>query len=299
MDNKTAEFSDKKLFIFDMDGTVYLGDKAFPEAIEFVTLITSQPGKKVLFFTNNASKNTTYYREKIKKMGFPSDKIDLLTSADALISYLLAHRSGQSVYLLGTDLLASSFATAGVLLTDSKPDIVVTSFDTSLTYHRLERACTYIRNGSEWLTTHPDINCPVENGGYVPDCGAINALISVSTGKPLPSAFGKPSGGVIDMLEELYKIPRSDMVMFGDRLYTDVALGKDNGVTAVLMLTGEGTLADAEALPESKRPDYIFSDFKCILPMFAGGRGNPTCTTGEFPSPPRTPALPPARPPVS
>lgn len=275
MDKKIAELSAKKLFIFDMDGTVYLGDKAFPEAVEFVNLLTSQPDKKVLFFTNNASKNISYYREKITKMGFPSSKIELLTSADVLISYLLAHRPGKSVYLLGTDFLASSFTSAGILLTDSVPDIVVTSFDTSLTYHRLERACTYIRNGAEWLTTHPDINCPVENGGYIPDCGAINALVSISTGKPLPPAFGKPSGGVINMLEELYGAARSDMVMFGDRLYTDVALGKDNGVTAVLMLTGEATLADAQSLSEAKRPDYIFAGFKCITPMFSEREGEP------------------------
>ena len=251
-----------------MDGTVCLGETAFPEAAGFVTRITSEPGKKAVFFTNNASKNAAYYREKIKRMGFPYQKIDVMTSADVLISYLLSHRRSKSVYLLGTDLLAYSFSEAGIALFDpageGRPDIVVTSFDTSLTYQRLERACRYIRNGAEWLTTHPDINCPVENGGYIPDCGAINALVSASTGKPLPPAFGKPSAGVIEMLEEIYNIPLQDMVVFGDRLYTDIALGKKNSVTAVLMLTGEASEEEALALPKSSRPDYIFADFSRI-----------------------------------
>ena len=149
-------------------------------------------------------------------------------------------------------------------LTDAAPDIVVTSFDKTLTYDKLERACTFIRNGAEWLTTHPDINCPVENGGYLPDCGAINAMISASTGKPLPKAFGKPYGEVIDTIEEISGEKRENMAIFGDRLYTDIALGKKNGVTAVLMLTGEGTLEEAEKLPDNLKPDLIFKDlFEC------------------------------------
>jgi len=139
------------------------------------------------------------------------------------------------------------------------PDIVVTSFDTTLTYNKLERACTYIRDGAEWLTTHPDINCPVEYG-YIPDCGAINELIRVSTGKPLPKAFGKPYGEVIDMIEEIYGESRANMAVFGDRLYTDIALGRKNNMTAVLLLTGEGTLEEALKLPENLQPDIIFEN---------------------------------------
>ena len=151
------------------------------------------------------------------------------------------------------------FTQHNINLTQDIPDIVVTSFDTTLTYVKLERACTYIRNGAEWLTTHPDINCPVENG-YIPDCGAINELIRVSTGKPPPKAFGKPYGEVIDMIEEIYGEKRENMAIFGDRLYTDIALGKKNGMTAVLLLTGEATLEEALSLPEDLQPDLIFGD---------------------------------------
>ena len=256
---------DKKFFIFDMDGTIYLGESPLPNAVNFIEQIKKD--KRLIFFTNNASKNPAYYLEKLKNLGFPED-IQVLTSGDVLIKFLKNHRQNKKIYLLGTPYLENMFIQENITLTDlDNPDIVVTSFDTTLTYDKLERACTFIRNGAEWLTTHPDINCPVENNGcvgYIPDCGAINALISVSTGEPLPKAFGKPYGEVIDMIEEIYGEKRENMAMFGDRLYTDIALGKKNGVTAVLLLTGEGTLEDVRELPEDLKPDYIFKDlFEC------------------------------------
>ena len=247
-----------------MDGTIYLGESPLPNAVRFIEKLNNEKDKKLIFFTNNASKNTAYYLEKLKKLGFP-ENIEVLTSADVLIKFLKTHRESKKIYLLGTPYLESMFVGEGIeLVSDSTPDIVVTSFDTTLTYDKLERACTFIRNGTEWLTTHPDINCPIENGGYIPDCGAINALISVSTGNPLPKAFGKPSGEVIDMLEEIYGEKRENMAMLGDRLYTDIALGKQNGVTAVLLLTGEATLEEARELPKDLQPDLIFKDlFEC------------------------------------
>ncbi|MCL2099427.1 MAG: HAD hydrolase-like protein [Oscillospiraceae bacterium] len=247
-----------------MDGTLYLGESPLPNAVDFIKKFNET--KKIIFFTNNASKNPEYYKKKVEKLGFP-ENIDILTSADVLIKYLKTHKPDQKIYLLGTPHLELMFERQNIFLTNStgeKPDIVVSSFDTTLTYAKLERACTFIRNGSAWLTTHPDINCPVENGGYIPDCGAINALISASTGLPLPKAFGKPYGEVIGMIEEIYGENRENMVIFGDRLYTDTALGKKNGVTAVLLLTGEGTLEDARNLPENLQPDLIFKDlFEC------------------------------------
>lgn len=275
---KLEALKSKTLFIFDMDGTIYLEDKPLPNAIDFVKKIAGDSNKRYLYFTNNASKNPKAYIEKLQKIGFPTDTKDMppvLTSADVLIKFLKLHRQNHSVYLLGTEFLETMFRESGINLfypeenalhtnhtkkdetTPDIPDIVVSSFDTSLTYFKLERACTYIRNGAEWLTTHPDINCPVENG-YIPDCGAINELIKASTGKPLPKAFGKPYGEVVEMLEEIYGIDRKHMVMFGDRLYTDIALGKNNGMMAVLLLTGEATLQEALSLPEYMRPDLIF-----------------------------------------
>ena len=277
---KIAELKNKTLFIFDMDGTIYLDDKPLPGAMEFIEKIKSDASKKYVYFTNNASKDPLTYINKLKKIGFPTEISDIadtsnisavLTSADVLIKYLKLYRPNKSVYLLGTSYLEAMFRDSGIDLfypeEDASPDIVVSSFDTSLTYFKLERACTYIRNGAEWLTTHPDINCPVE-GGYIPDCGAINELIKSSTDKPLPKAFGKPYGEVVEMLEEIYKISRNEMVIFGDRLYTDIALGKTNGMLAVLLLTGEASLEDTQTLADNLQPDLIFDNFNEIYRQF-------------------------------
>ncbi|MCL1857621.1 MAG: HAD-IIA family hydrolase [Oscillospiraceae bacterium] len=256
---KLRGLKSKSFFIFDMDGTIYLEESPLPNAIDLIAKINNCSNKRMIYFTNNASKNPAYYLEKLNRLGFPASKDQILTSADVLIKFLKSHRADKNIYLLGTPYLEDMFKSFDINLTVNVPDIVVTSFDTTLTYDKLERACTYIRNGAEWLTTHPDINCPVENG-YIPDCGAINELIRVSTGKPLPKAFGKPYGEVIEMIEEIYSENRENMAILGDRLYTDIALGKKNNMTAVLLLTGEATLEEAINLPEDLRPDIIFED---------------------------------------
>jgi len=262
---KLNELKNKSFFIFDMDGTIYLEDKPLPNAVDLLSEINNNKTKRFIYFTNNASKNPAYYLDKLKRIGFPASKEQILTSADVLIKFLKSHRQNKKIYLLGTPYLEDMFKENDIILTDLTennpdiPDIVVTSFDTTLTYEKLEKACTYIRNGAEWLTTHPDINCPVENG-YIPDCGAINELIRVSTGKLLPKAFGKPYGEVIDMIEKIYGENRANMAIFGDRLYTDIALGKKNNMTAVLVLTGEATLNEATCLPEDLQPDIIFEN---------------------------------------
>ena len=258
-ETKLRDLKNKTFFIFDMDGTIYLGENPLPNAVDLIAKINNHTNKRMIYFTNNASKDPCYYLEKLNKLGFPASKEQILTSADVLIKFLKSHRQNKSIYLVGTPYLENMFKANNINLTYDTPDIVVTSFDTTLTYNKLERACTYIRNGAEWLTTHPDINCPVEYG-YIPDCGAINELIRVSAGKPLPKAFGKPYGEVIDMIEEIYGESRKNMAIFGDRLYTDIALGKKNDMTAVLLLTGEGTLEEALNLPQDLQPDMIFEN---------------------------------------
>ena len=188
---KLAALKDKTFFIFDLDGTIYLGDRALPGAVELLGKINADKSKRMIYFTNNSSRAPEHYLAKLNGMGFPAAKVQILTSAEVLIKFLNLHRKNKSIYLVATPALEDMFARGDISMVDSSPDIVVTSFDTTLTYAKLERACSFIRSGAEWLTTHPDINCPVENG-YIPDCGAINELIRASTGKPLPRAFGKP-----------------------------------------------------------------------------------------------------------
>ena len=249
---------DKELYIFDMDGTIYLGKIVFDFAIRFIENLR-RAGKRVLFFTNNASHSTEFYLEKLTRLGFSPTAEEIMSSADVTVAYLNTYHKGQSVYLVGTRQLASQFAAGGIPLATGKEDavdLVVSSFDTELTYEKLDDGCRLIRGGATYLCTHPDFNCPTDTG-FMPDSGAIAALITASTGVT-PRYLGKPYAEVVDMIETVTGISREKTCIFGDRLYTDIALGSRNGVTSVLVLTGEGTMEDVAAMPEADRPAFIF-----------------------------------------
>ena len=224
-----------------MDGTIYLGSRLFPETIPFLKRV-KEHGKRYIFFTNNSSRSPETYVKRLNGMGIQVSREDIVTSGDVMIHFLKTHRPGKKVYLLGTPDLRRSFQEAGIPLTEEMPDIVLLGFDTTLTYEKLERACHYIRSGAEFLCTHEDINCPTEYG-FMPDAGAMCALITASTGVA-PKFTGKPHAEVLEILEAKTGICRQDMVAVGDRLYTDIALGARNGVSSVLVLSGETTMED-------------------------------------------------------
>ena len=251
----TRTLKTKKLFVFDMDGTVFLGGRVFDFAVRFIKNLR-ESGRRVLFFTNNASHNPEYYYDKLRRMGFDPQDGEILTSGDVTVEFLKSHRPGKAVYLVGTPELERQFTENGITLSDSA-DIVVTSFDTTLTYKKLDTACRLVRNGAEYLSTHPDFNCPTEDG-FIPDSGAIAAFVTASTGVT-PTYFGKPYRTAVTMMCEITGFPTDDICIFGDRLYTDIALGKKNGVTAILVLTGETAEKDVSAANEADRPDFVIN----------------------------------------
>lgn len=254
----TSILQDKKLFIFDMDGTIYLGNQVFDYAIKFINNLRTN-GKKVLFFTNNASRTTPFYMQKLSRLGFSPAEDEIMTSGDVTAEFLLRHRAGKSVCLVGTDDLVEDYKARGInILTgdEESADIVITSFDTSLTYKKLDNACRFVRGGAEYLSTHPDFNCPTETG-FIPDSGAIAAFVTASTGKT-PTYFGKPYRETVEMISEATGFNKEEMCIFGDRLYTDIALGKRHGVTAILVLTGETQMSDVDAATEAEKPDFVF-----------------------------------------
>ena len=260
----------KKLYIFDMDGTIYLGYQVFPYAIRFINNLRAA-GKKVLFFTNNASHTTEFYVQKLTKLGFSPTPDEIMTSGDVTIEFLKRHRAGKSVYLVGTPELVENFRENGIPMlegNEDKADIVVTSFDTTLTYEKMDNACRLVRNGAEYLSTHPDFNCPTENG-FIPDSGAIAALCTASTGK-VPTYFGKPYKETIEMIGEATGYTNEEMCIFGDRLYTDIALGKKFGVTAVLVLSGETQPEDVEAAAVADKPDFVFDSLDNVDQVMFG-----------------------------
>ena len=270
MNDPKQILKNKKLFVFDMDGTIYLGNRVFDFAIRFIDHLRKN-GYRVLFFTNNASHTTEFYMSKLSRLGFSPREDEIMTSGDVTVEFLKRHRAGKSVYLVGTDELVENFRESGIPMLTGKEesaDIVVTSFDTTLTYEKLDHACRLVRGGAEYLSTHPDFNCPTETG-FIPDSGAIAAFVTASTGK-VPTYFGKPYRETIEMICEATGLPLSEMCIFGDRLYTDIAVGKRHGVTAVLVLSGETTEADVDAATSADQPDLVFGSLDDVDHLMFG-----------------------------
>lgn len=273
MMDKKALVDDIELFVLDMDGTFYLGDRILEGSLEFLDKV-KKAGKDFVFFTNNSSKSPTNYIDKLKKMNCFITREKIMTSGDVTIGYLKTHHPEKSVYLVGTPALEESFLQEGIPLFTSNqkdgeimegqqrrvPDIVVIGFDTTLTYEKLERACTYIRNGAMFLATHLDINCPTE-AGFIPDCGAMCDLIRKSTGAE-PKYLGKPFFETMEYVLGKTGYKKEHIAFVGDRLYTDVATGVKNGAKGILVLSGETKLSDVEG--SDVIPDGIFEDLKEI-----------------------------------
>lgn len=250
-------------FALDMDGTIYLGEKWIDGAREFLDRIEAS-GRRYVFLTNNSSKNAAVYVEKLGKMGLAIGEEKIITSGQATVFYLKRHFPGAKVYLLGNPLLREEFRQAGIVLEEEHPEVVVTAFDTTLDYAKLCRVCDHVRAGLPYLATHPDYNCPTETG-FIPDVGAIHAFIQASTGRCPDRVIGKPNEDIIEYLTSRVSVGRECIAMVGDRLYTDIAAGRNHGLKSVLVLSGEASLEDVEA--SETVPHLIFTSVREMIPF--------------------------------
>lgn len=237
------DINEIKCFLLDMDGTIYLGDNLIEGALDFLELLKDQ-GKEFLFMTNNSSKNRKVYREKLSKLGCEVKEEKIFTSGEATRIYINKNKPKANVYLLGNENLEEEFIEDDFNLvnnTDIKPDYVVLGFDTTLTYNKIWSACDHIKNGTEFLATHPDYVCPLPRGKSMPDTGAMIKMFEAATGVS-PKVIGKPNSLVVDSIIEKYGYDRSEIAMVGDRLYTDIKMGENAGITSILVLSGETTI---------------------------------------------------------
>lgn len=256
-----ADIKEIKVFLLDMDGTIYLGDELIEGALDFLDILNRQ-GKSFLFLTNNSSKNRKVYREKLKNLGCCVEEDDIFTSGEATVIYLKKQKPGAKIFLMGTPFLEEEFVQAGFLLVkdrSEKPDFIVIGFDTTLSYEKLWIACDFLREGIPFVATHPDFNCPIENGKFMPDTGSMVKMIEASTGKS-PVIIGKPFKHIVDAILEKYGFINEEIAIVGDRLYTDIKTGINAEITSVLVLSGETT--DEMYRQSDIRADYVFPSIK-------------------------------------
>jgi HAD superfamily hydrolase (TIGR01457 family) len=237
-----------------MDGTLYVGERLLEGALKFIDVLERR-GADYLFLTNNSSRDSRQYAEKLARLGLPVSREKILTSGEATAMHLQSQRPGAHVYVVGTAALENEFGERGFLLTGKAPDFAVLGFDTTLTYARLWKLCDLVRAGIPYVATHPDINCPTETG-FMPDIGAIIAFVKASTGREPDLVVGKPNRLFAQKAAERTGVPLAAMCMIGDRLYTDIALGKQAGIPTVLVLSGETKPEDIARSPY--QPSYVF-----------------------------------------
>jgi 4-nitrophenyl phosphatase len=243
-------------FLLDMDGTFYLGDRLLEGALHFIDVLRQQ-NKQFIFLTNNSSKHRSQYAAKINHLGLPISEETVLTSGEATALYLRKHYPGADLFLVGTPSLEEEFRQHGFNLVQASPQLVVLGFDTTLTYRKLWALCDFVRAGVPYIATHPDFNCPTENG-FMPDVGAMIAFVKASTGRQPDLVVGKPNRLIVDAASIKLDLPVDQLAMIGDRLYTDIALGQTSGITTILVLSGETKLADLNGSPY--QPDYTFEN---------------------------------------
>ena len=246
-----STLKDKKLFLLDMDGTIYLDDDLFDGTLYFLEYIKSIGGK-YFFLTNNSSKSVDKYIEKLDKLGIKSENATVL---------YLQEKNYHKIYAFGTTSFKEQLREGGLPITDKLEDDIdclCMGFDTELSFQKLEDACILLNKGVDYIATNPDWVCPTWYG-YVPDCGSVSQMLHHAT-KRMPKFIGKPEPTMALLAMEQAGFKPEETAVIGDRLYTDIACGVNAGISSIFVLSGEGTMEDVEA--SDVKPEFIFENIR-------------------------------------
>lgn len=253
-----------KLFLFDMDGTLYLGNTLFPFTKELLQTIKAN-GNRYLFMTNNSSKSVVDYVKKLQKLGIEATTEDFITSSQATAYYLKKHHLGATLYVCGTTSLKKELEKEGFEITEDldKVDLIVMGFDTELTFKKLEDVSKLLLTRDiPYLATNPDLVCPTEFGS-VPDCGSVSIMLKNVSGKK-PLFIGKPSPLMPTLAMEKWGVSPNETAVIGDRIYTDIKSGIAAGAHSILVLSGETTVEILKASED--KPELVLNDCGEIIP---------------------------------
>lgn len=251
------------LFLFDMDGTLYLGDRLYDFTKELLATIKAQ-GKRFLFMTNNSSKSVEDYVKKLAKLGIEATKEDFITSSQATAIYLKENCPNDKLYVCGTMSLKAELEANGFEITENlnKVDCIVIGNDTELTFKKLDDISRLLSTREvKYIATNPDYVCPTEYGS-VPDCGSFCDMLYNAT-KKRPVFIGKPEPAMPLIAMEMTGYSKNETAVIGDRIYTDIKSGLNAGIKNILVLSGETTLEILEN--SSDKPDLVLYSGKEIL----------------------------------
>lgn len=261
----------KKLFLFDIDGTIAVGDTLFEGSLELIQHIEDIGGRS-FYITNNSTKSRGDYIEKFKRWDIKTMEEQFVTSGFLTTNYLKQNFLTDKIYVLGTESFIKELRAEGLNITEeAERDVkcIVVGYDNTLTYEKAVKACELLTvTSAEYIATNPDLCCPAPFG-FIPDCGAICALIESSVDRK-PVYIGKPSKAAVEVCMEISGFTAEETLVIGDRLYTDIACGINAGVETCVVLTGEATAAQLETT--EFKPDYCFDDIEGLLKAVKEGK---------------------------
>ena len=250
---------DKRLFLLDMDGTIYLDEQLFDGTLDFLAHVKAIGGR-AMYLTNNSSKSVKSYVDKLSRLGIAACEEDFLTSVNATVLHL-QKQSYHKIYAFGTASFKSQLKEGGLPVTDRLEediDCLCMGFDTELTFQKLEDACILLNRGVDFVATNPDWVCPTWYGS-VPDCGSVSEMLFRATGRR-PRFIGKPQPDMVNLAVAKSGFSKDRAILLGDRLYTDIQSGVNAGVDTVLVLSGEATLDDLAA--SEVKPAYVMENIR-------------------------------------
>jgi NagD protein len=258
-----------KGFIFDLDGTVYRGDSLIPGADRVIRLLREK-GKKVVFLSNKPLQTREDYASKLTRLGIPTQPDEVINSTFVMTNYLKKIAPEGRLFVVGETPFVEELKKAGFKITDEPREIdyVVVAFDRTFDYKKLNIAFQAIKKfGAHFVATNPDRTCPVE-GGEIPDCAGMIAAIEAVTEKKVEVIVGKPSPIMIQTVLDVMGLKPEDCILIGDRLETDIKMGRDSGIATGIVLTG---VTDEKTLKESSiHPDFIFQSIADIQDLIIG-----------------------------
>jgi HAD superfamily hydrolase (TIGR01450 family) len=262
-DSKFADFkkscNSKRVYLIDLDGTTYIGNRLIPGAEKFIESLKTR-GIPFYFMSNNSSRSKKDYVKKLHDLGIDVDEENFILSTDGLVNYL-AEQKVKDVFLVGTQSLENSLHIAGINTNSENPQYVVLGYDTELTYEKLKTAALHMNRGVKLLATHCDVVCPTPQGP-IPDIGSMLALFEKATNTKPEKIFGKPSPEMVKHILIKHDVQPKEVVIIGDRLYTDMAMAQNIGADFILVLSGETSRENVEGC--DKFPNLIVPDMGYI-----------------------------------
>ena len=255
-------------YIFDLDGTIYLGDELLPGAKRLIETLREK-GKKVVFLSNNPTKDPKMYSEKLTKLGLPTPKEETVNTVVTMTQWLLQNHPDAVVFPIAEEPLKNALREAGIKMSENAEeiDIVIASYDRTFEYEKLQIAfdAIWFHRRARLVTTNPDRYCPFPGGRGEPDAAAIVGAIEACTGAKCEVNVGKPDPIMLETIMEMVGLDAAECVCTGDRLYTEIRMALDAGMPAAVVLTGETQSGDLEGGGDVV-PDYVLGRIDHLIP---------------------------------